>query len=179
MDIKKLVTATILIALVLPSFARAQAFNYEIKGEIKGLENDTLELGIMNGKNISTVKIKAVSNKFDYKGTATGNFVVFAQVTSKRRNGDFVFFLDRGAINISGDINALDDTKVTGTPINDEYSAGTKKEFTFYKKRDSIYKAAQGLDKERDKYRRLMTNVDSVMELLQVFRSVMLLEFLQ
>jgi peroxiredoxin len=170
MSIKKIILASILIASVLPSFIRAQSFNYEIKGEIKGLKSDTLEFGILQGEKDTAIKVVAVNDKFYYKATANANYVVFAQVTNKRRNGDFTFFLDKGTLIISGDINAMDDVKVTGTPINDEYAAGTKTEFSFYKQRDSIYKIANGLDKNGEEYKRLMTNVDSVMESLQTFR---------
>lgn len=170
MNIKKLATAIILIALVLPSFVKAQTFNYEVKGEIKGLKNDTLDLGIMQDEKYADIKIVAANDKFDYKGTATGNYMVFAQVSDKRRNGNFNFFLEQGIVTISGDVNAMDDVKATGTPINDEYAAGTKIELAFYKQRDSIYKIANGVDKNGEEYKRLMTNIDSVMELLQTFR---------
>jgi peroxiredoxin len=119
---------------------------------------------------LNITRIKASSGKIDYKGTSTGNYVVFAQVAGKTQKGDFTFFLDQGIISISGDLDAMDDVKATGTPINDEYAAGLKKENFFYKKRDSIYKTAKGLDKNSDEYKRLMTNVDSVLELLQTFR---------
>lgn len=171
MRIKNICIAAFIMVVMLPAIASAQAFNYEIKGEIKGLENDTLEMGIMEEAGMHALKVKASYDKFEYKGISTRPFTVFAQVLGKRKNGDFVFFLDKGTINISGDIKALDDTKVMGTPINDEYSAGTTKEFIFYKKRDSIYKAAKDLDKESEEYKHLMTSADSVMELLQVFRT--------
>jgi peroxiredoxin len=170
MNIKKLATAIILIALVLPSFVKAQTFNYEVKGEIKGLKNDTLDLGIAQGEKYADIKIVATNDKFDYKGTATGNYMVFARIPDKSRNGNFTFFLDKGTLTISGDVNAMEDVKVTGTPINDEYAAGTKLELAFYKQRDSIYKIAKGVDKNGEEYKRLMTNIDSVMELLQTFR---------
>jgi hypothetical protein len=48
MNLKKLSIAVMFMVFMLPLFVRAQNFNYEIKGELKGLQNDTLELSVMN-----------------------------------------------------------------------------------------------------------------------------------
>jgi len=166
----KKVAFIILLLAVLPVLVKAQAFNYEIKGEIKGLKSDTLNFSVMDGEKQTQIKVAAINSKFDYKGKANGLYLVFAQVAGKRNNGDFAFFLDKGLLNVSGNVDTLDNVRVTGSPVNDEYVAGTIQELVFYKKRDSIYKIAKEEDKNGQEYKRLMTNVDSLMERLQTFR---------
>jgi peroxiredoxin len=166
-------TIKIFLALVwlsAPMFVKAQTFEYEIKGQIKGLHNDTLAINIIDDKKHDAIKVVASNDEIDYKGIATGNDMVFAEVLNKVKNGGFVFFLEKGTLTVRGDANTMDDVEVTGMPINDDYLAGRQIEDSFYKQRDSLYKLAKGVtDKNGDEYKRLMNNADSVMKSLQLF----------
>jgi len=170
MSTKKIGIAIILLIAAIPAVVKAQTFIYEIRGEIKGLKNDTMIFMVMTGEKPLEIKVAAINDKFHYTGTTNGNYMVTGQIAGKRNAGDFNFFLDKGVLMVSGNTGSVEDVKVTGTPINDEYAAGTKQELEFYKKRDSIYKISKVEKKDGPEYNRLMTNIDSLMELLQVFR---------
>ena len=172
MNIKNLCRAIILIAAVLPSVARAQTFNYEIKGEIKGLKNDTLFLNISVDKNkYSQVKIPANNDRFDYKGSANGNYEVSASL-SDREKRNFLFFLDKGTINIKGDVEKMDNATVTGTPINDNYTEALALEAPYIQKLKPISEEAMRLYKAGDtaRFKQLEQKLDSMGTERQQFR---------
>lgn len=101
-------------------------FTYEIKGEIKGLKNDTLYLSIMSGKEgkpPEKILIPASNDKFFYKGEADQPTIVWAQTTAKRgNNGNFTFFIENGEIKIEGNNTDLTHTTIKGTANNKEHS---------------------------------------------------------
>lgn len=118
-------------------------FNYEIKGEIKGLQNDTLYLNIMfsNSKKSEQIKIAASNDKFSYKGQANIPAIVWAQTTAKRSdNGNFTFFIEDGKIEIEGNNEDLTHTKVTGTPANNDYNYTMSKMNNYYDRRTTANK---------------------------------------
>jgi|GEM_PF-512461 len=126
MNIKKLYQAIIFIAIALPSVASAQSFHYEIKGEIKGLKNDTLFLNISGtDENASHIKVPIKYGRFDYKGSANDNYEVQASL-SDRTKRYLNFYLEKGTITIHGDANNMEKGTATGTPINDELTEANK-----------------------------------------------------
>ena len=102
------------------------SFTYEIRGEIKGLKNDTLYLSIISGKEGKAperILIPADNDKFSYKREADQPAIVWAQTTAKRgNNGNFSFFIEKGKIKIDGDNADLTKTAITGTTNNVQYS---------------------------------------------------------
>lgn len=112
-------------------------FIYEVKGEIKGLKNDTLYLSIMsaNSSQPERILIAASNDKFSYKGQADQAAMVWAQTTAKRGdNGNFTFFVEAGKIKIDGSNDDLTHTKVIGTPNNNDYSYVNGRMNSYYDK---------------------------------------------
>ncbi|MDZ4807656.1 MAG: TlpA disulfide reductase family protein [Bacteroidota bacterium] len=112
-------------------------FKYEIKGEIKGLKNDTLYLSIksVNTANPEKILIAASNDKFSYKGQADKPVMVWAQTTAKRGdNGNFTFFIEEGKIKIDGSNDDLTHTRVIGTPNNNDYSYVNSRMNNYYDK---------------------------------------------
>jgi len=172
MNIKNLCRVIIFIAAVLPSVGSALGFNYEIKGEIKGLKNDTLFLNIRADENrYSLIKIPANNDRFDYEGSADGNYEVSASL-SDRKKGNFIFFLDKGTINIKGDVEEMFDATVTGTPINDDYARALALEAPYDQKLRPISEEARRLYKTGDivKYKQMTQKVDSLVAERSQFR---------
>lgn len=142
-----------------------QEFSYQIKGKIKGLKNDTLVCTTMD--NLSgerkSFKIFANNDTFSFAGKAPAPALVFAQIANSRKDGNFTFFLDMGAISIQGNRNELEGTIATGTPINNDYSAGNKILYAYYNKRDSIFKKMETFANKNDnEYRSLLEQVSKI-----------------
>ena len=111
-------------------------FTYEIKGEIKGLKNDTLYLTIMSGKEGTSpekILIPGSNDKFSYKGQADQSAIVWAQTTAKRgNNGNFTFFIEKGEIKIEGNNTDLTHTTIKGTANNKEHSYAQGRMHNYY-----------------------------------------------
>lgn len=111
------------------------SFNYEITGEIKGLNNDTLYLSVMSGdaKISETILIAGNNDKLSFKGVANRPSVVWAQTTAMRStNGNFTFFIENGKIRIEGTNKDLTQIKVTGTSNNNDYSYTQNRKNSYY-----------------------------------------------
>lgn len=147
MKVIKLIIAYLVICILAPQLLIAQTFTYEIKGEIKGLKNDTLIFAIDDDKGGQTL-MQAIGNndKFSIKGTANFPRSVFAQIGSERSRDYFSFFLDKGIITIKGDRNDLQHVKVSGTPINDEYTRAAKSMDVFYKRLQPLQHAMREME---------------------------------
>lgn len=148
----------------LPIYSQAQEFNYHLDGHIKGLGNDTVVLNVMQrdeNKGL-TIELPARDDQFTYTGKAAGVLPVFAQIKSKRGEGNIFFFLDKGSIHIQGDMKELDYTSVTGTPINDDFNRGNQVVNSLYKKRQGVFKVMEGLDKNSDAFKANMLAVEKI-----------------
>ena len=85
-----------ILLFIFPMLGFAQkSFDYELKGEIKGLNNDTLIFSFVDKNGVEQKLLSpAKENKFSIKGKASENIPVYAQISKKRNLGSFVFFLE-------------------------------------------------------------------------------------
>ncbi|MEO5947706.1 MAG: TlpA disulfide reductase family protein [Chitinophagaceae bacterium] len=128
---------TLLFCFVSFQSSSQSTYKYEIKGEIKGLKNDTLYLNIMSANTAKLEKtlIAASNDKFSYKGQADKPVMVWAQTTAKRGdNGNFTFFIEEGKIKIDGSNDDLTHVQVIGTPNNNDYSYVNSRMNSYYDK---------------------------------------------
>ena len=116
----------LLVCLAFVHLCQGQSsFTYEIKGEIKGLKNDTVYLSIMSNdaKGPERILVPGNNDKFTYKGKADKPAIVWAQTKLKgSNNGNFTFFIEKGKIKMEGSNDDLATIKVTGTTGNDDYA---------------------------------------------------------
>jgi thiol-disulfide isomerase/thioredoxin len=171
MNMNKNIIIAFVWLVMLPFTSFAQTFDYEIRGKIKGLNNDTLILGVMDNadKKPNMVKVPVHNDEFYTKGQANKPAIVF--VRQKGWNGNFTFFLDKGLIKINGDSSNPDGIEVTGTPINDEFHSASKVIANFYKERTAVYKELSLMtDKKSDVYNAGMTKVDGINNAMKAFQ---------
>ena len=136
---------SLLLLLTVQSLASyAQDFTYTIKGAIKGLNNDTLIFNYFDadGKN-KTIKTPGRADQFSISGKASQPSLVFAEISQRRKEGNFTFFIDQGTIQVFGDAKEMGHIAVTGTAINDDYAKGNKITNEFYQRRNELFKQSQ------------------------------------
>ncbi len=162
------------LLLIFQSFAGfTQEFNFVIKGQIKGLKNDTLLLQYFDHatKGNKTLKVAGKEDQFSVSGKALKPSIVFASIDKRRKDGNFTFFIDKGLIQINGDSKAIEDVKVSGTEINDDFSRGNAVTHAFYQRRNQLYKLGQEItDKQSDAYKALSLKVAANADSLYHFR---------
>ncbi|MDM1347319.1 AhpC/TSA family protein [Myroides marinus] len=120
---------TVLGAVAILASCNKEATGYTITGETKGLKDgdkvyiEKIDIATGNAIAIDSTEIK--NNAFTFKGTATlldQNFINFG-----KEKGRLPFVLENGNIVVHYDVDKIENSSVTGTKNNDEYSAFTKK----------------------------------------------------
>lgn len=100
--------------------------SFEIKGNIRGLKNDSLVVFVNNYDNngarkpADTIIITAKNDVFNLKGTTSSARNAWANVGGFKSRKSFSFFLEKGTIEITGNIDSLNEVSVTGTPSNND-----------------------------------------------------------
>jgi peroxiredoxin len=126
------------ITLLLSSVCFANGdFDYQVMGNIRGLKNDSVIFFIrgydQNGKlKADTIITVAKNDKFlinERSGALRDAYVV---VGGFRARKNFTLFIEKGVIQINGDIDSLDNVSITGTPGNEEYTIYKKRENDIY-----------------------------------------------
>ena len=152
-----------------------QPFKYELKGEIKGLKNDTLYLSIMsaNSSGPERILIAASNDKFSYKGQADKPAIVWVQTTAKRGdNGNFTFFIEEGKIKIDGRNDDLTHTKVIGTTNNNDYSYVNGRMNSYYDKIKIHQKKAREIgDSSTEAYKEEFKQIGLLYDSLYLFQN--------
>jgi len=132
---------------------QATAGKYAIIGDIKGLNNDTVIMSIRstnaNGFRADTTIAK--DDKFRFTGRATiRESDAFVMVKKAGLDFSFSLFLEKGNIDVKGDINSTDAPSVTGTPANDDMTLLDAEENPVYKETNAIRKAYKNAKSEND-----------------------------
>lgn len=123
-----------------------------MSGNIRGLGNDSVALSITrhdgDGKRIGadTLLTKASNDRFSLKGTVPKPTFAWAQTGGLKSRKGFSFFLEKGKIIIEGNVDSLEALSFTGTPSNNEMTAGRK--FT-----NAVYERIKAEQEELKKYK--------------------------
>lgn len=149
-------------------------FSYNIKGELKNLNNDTLFLSILNGSSKpERIIIPAENGYFSYSGAASKPSIVWAQTTAKRGdNGNFTFFIEKGDIKIEGDNKDLTHTIVTGTPANNEYNYTMNRMNNYYDRRTLVQKKLHSIsDTSSEVYKSAWADIIAISDSISLFEN--------
>ncbi len=150
------------------------SFNYTIKGQIKGMNNDTLFLSVFSeNQKREMIIIPTKNDHFHYKGTASIPSFVWAQTTAGRStNGNFTFLIEKGDITINGNNKDLTHTIVNGTTGNDEYNYAMSKMNIYYDRRSVLQKKIATItDKSSVEYKNLMNEIVALTDSVALFEN--------
>lgn len=167
----------LMIALGLKVLSTAQtSFNYEIKGEIKGLDNDTLILSTISeaGSNKpQQIFLIGDKDKISYKGQANKPTIIWAQIGAKRKDfGNFTFFIEKGKIEIEGSTELITHTKVTGTVSNNSYSYGNARMNDYYDRMAAPRKKLKEIgDTSSAEYKKIYEKISALYDSINIFQN--------
>ncbi|AJH14745.1 redoxin domain-containing protein [Myroides profundi] len=120
---------TVLGAVAVLASCNKEATGYTINGETKGLTNGTKvyieKIDIATGTTVAIDSTEIKDNAFTFKGAAESldqNFFSFG-----KEPGKLPFVLENGKIVVQYDNEKAENSSVTGTKNNDEYTAFSKK----------------------------------------------------
>lgn len=141
MNRKNIFRSLLLGCLVAPACAVAQS--YTIKGNVQGLNNDSLVLVsryyATGGEVVDTLFTKASNNQFTLTGQTKHPVIVYAAAGGLKSRKNFSFILEPGTIEIQGTLDSAESIRATGTPDNDAYTAHKQQENAVYAKIRALY----------------------------------------
>ena len=168
----------IIVGLLLPVISIAQGnkkATYEIIGELRGLNNDSIILFINNyddnglRQKPDTVITVAHKNKFYFKGEVVkpGNAIgVIGSVKSRR---SFSIFIEKGKIKISGTVDSLDNITVTGTTSNNDQTSSRAVTEKFYNSIKALRLELKDKQPDLDDYKNITTAISKKFDSRQLY----------
>ena len=168
----------IIVGLLLPVISIAQGnkkATYEIIGELRGLNNDSIILFINNyddnglRQKPDTVITVAHKNKFYFKGEVVkpGNAIgVIGSVKSRR---SFSIFIEKGKIKISGTVDSLHNITVTGTTSNNDQTSSRAVTEKFYNSIKAPRLELKDKQPDLDDYKNITTAISKKFDSIQLY----------
>jgi peroxiredoxin len=175
---KPFIQFLILPCMLLPliSFSQQQKkINYEINGEIRGLNNDSMILFVNNyddnGNRLKpdTIITVANNNKFNISGTLAGPRNVWALIGGFKTNKSFSFFLEKGHIKINGEKESPDNISVTGTQGNNDQTQSRKVTNEIYSRIKALRLELKDKTPDIDEYKDLVKSVNLKFDSIQAY----------
>lgn len=130
----------LLIVIFVSSVSSAQkGFDYQLKGTIRGLKNDSVVVYIRNHDKTGALKIDTLvtmgkNDEFSIKGHSDDVHDAIGVIGGYRVRKSFTFFVEKGTITVDGHRDSLDYVTLHGTKGNEEYTAYKKIEDDIYGK---------------------------------------------
>lgn len=118
--VKKYILSIALAALA-PALVKAQAGTFTARGYIKGLPDGEVYLAYGSFNTMKADTVISKNGAFVFKGHVEEPCYAMLFTHDYRLKVDL--FIDTGMVDIKGDINALDETKIKGSSIVNEYAA--------------------------------------------------------
>jgi peroxiredoxin len=110
-----------------------QPFDFEIRGTLRGLGDDTIQLSLQDGAGgLSRQAIPVRGDSFRYTGRASRVDMGFLSMPRNRRMGDISLFIESGVIRVSSDVSDPGRAQVGGTRANEDHSRLRSREQPFY-----------------------------------------------
>lgn len=158
---------SLLLSALLGGILSAQAqkpFDFEIRGTLRGLGDDTIHLTRQDGKGgLSRDAIPVKADNFRYTGSASKVDMAYLAMPRNRRMGDISLFIEAGVIGVDADVSDPGRARVGGTRANDDQSRIRGLEQPYY---DRIMDLRNELKARTDtasaSYREIPRRIDSL-----------------
>ena len=168
----------IIVGLLLSAISIAQGNKkaaYEITGELRGLNNDSVILFINNydgnglRQQLDTIITVAKKNKFYFKGkiaNPSNARVLIGGVKSRR---SFSLFIEKGKIKISGTVDSLDNITVTGTMSNNDQTSSRAVTEKIYNSIKALRLELKDKQPNLDDYKNITTTISKKFDSIQLY----------
>jgi peroxiredoxin len=116
------------------STAQAQKpFDFEIRGTLRGLGDDTIQLTLQDGTGgLTRQSIPVRADSFRFAGRASHVDLGYLSMPRNRRMGDISLFIEAGVIRVVSDISDPGRAQVSGTRANEDQSRIRSLEQPYY-----------------------------------------------
>lgn len=131
------------VALMALSICFGQGVNaqqkdaFRLEGQLDGLPDGELYLGFGTFGEMKADTVTSTAGKFIFQDSITEP--CFAMLFNHDYSVKLDLYLDKGNIQIQGDYNALDESKITGSPVVNEYAAYMSRQLASRKPVQAIY----------------------------------------
>ena len=168
----------IIVGLLLPVISIAQGnkkATYEIIGELRGLNNDSIILFINNyddnglRQKPDTVITVAHKNKFYFKGEVVKPGNARGVIGSVKSRRSFSIFIEKGKIKISGTVDSLDNITVTGTTSNNDQTSSRAVTEKFYNSIKALRLELKDKQPDLDDYKNITTAISKKFDSIQLY----------
>ncbi|BAV09686.1 Peroxiredoxin [Filimonas lacunae] len=112
---KRMIYLLITVALATPVYAQT----VHISANIKGLQQQPVQVFYYQGKDMKLDSVKTVNDRFEW----TGQTVEAQRMAMMIAGKPTYFFVEGGDIAITGHVDSLNSIKITGSPLQDEATA--------------------------------------------------------
>lgn len=148
------------------------SFEFEIRGVIRGLGNDTIYLNLQNGAGGNTRHaIPVRADSFQYHGQSIRVDQGYLAMPRQRRMGDISLFIEKGLIQISADIADPGRARVSGTKANEDQSRLRSLEQPVYDHITALRDELKGMtDNGSDKYKEILSKIEALQTSIIVIR---------
>lgn len=168
----------IIVGLLLSAISIAQVnkkATYEITGELRGLNKDSVILFInnYNGNGLrqqpDTVVTVAHNNKFYFKGETANPSNARGVIGSVKSRRSFSLFIEKGKIKVSGTVDSLDNIIVTGTTSNNDQTSSRAVTEKFYNSIKALRLALKDKQPDLDEYKNISTAITKKFDSIQLY----------
>lgn len=150
-----------------------QAFS--IKGHIAGMKNDSFVLVINNQdkegnrKTPDTLITTAKDDIFFIKGTTATVKNGWAYIGGFKSRRTFSFYIEKGVINIEGNVDSLNNISVTGTSANNDQTRARKITNDIYSRILLLRLQQKEFKNTSDEYQHIATTINSKSDSIQSY----------
>lgn len=168
----------IIVGLLLSAISIAQVnkkATYEITGELRGLNKDSVILFINNyddnglRQQPDTVVTVAHNNKFYFKGETANPSNARGVIGSVKSRRSFSLFIEKGKIKVSGTVDSLDNIIVTGTTSNNDQTSSRAVTEKFYNSIKALRLALKDKQPDLDEYKNISTAISKKFDSIQLY----------
>lgn len=168
----------IIVGLLLSAISIAQVNKkaaYEITGELRGLNNDSVILFINNydGNGLrqqpDTVVTVAHNNKFYFKGETANPSNAMGVIGSVKSRRVFSLFIEKGKIKVSGTVDSLGNIIVTGTTSNNDQTSSRAVTEKFYNSIKALRLELKDKQPDLDEYKNISTAITKKFDSIQLY----------
>lgn len=149
---KKSILFLFVASIALFSCHQALKNSYTITGDLTGLKDPYIYFQGDVGDSIRNDSAAVNEGKFIFHGNAPQPYMAGLYIIhgSSRNIDRLQFYVQNGDIHITGNVDSLDNVKITGSPIQNEYEAykASMKDITDQEKR--LYKQSQEASQKKD-----------------------------
>ncbi len=136
---KKLINLLFAAAIITACTTTPKGPHYNITGKIKGADSISFILQKrVDGKNVRLDSAMVLKGVFKIKGGAV-EYPERVSLISQNRRAGLSFYLENSNIEITGNIDSLNNAKITGSKTQDEYSAYLETLKPLSEKNNAIY----------------------------------------